>query len=165
MKGEKRQRRRNWCPDFSPLVFILLVLFAFSFYSVPAAAVQSDVGYFMIDGQKTIPMGWYKMEEQNPAAGWPDVDNLELGVIDESSDHGFDFVMQYYPWRSVYNPWGPDNDAEVLAYMDYAESKDVKIMIDVHNTDAPTTAYWVSVVKDHNALYGYYLEDEPAARH
>ena len=163
MESEKSLRSR-----YSNLLFTIFVVFIFlslTFCPVPARAVQSDIGYIMIDGEKTIAMAWQKMGETNPAAGFPEVENLDTSIFTEANEHNFDFVMQYGPWRSVYDPWGPANDAEVLAYMDAAEANGIKVMIDIHNTNEVVTTHWVSVVKDHNALFGYYLEDEPAARY
>ena len=160
MKG-KRIRKWNWGSNLSFKVPSIIILFSLLFSSVPIWAVQFDVGYVMIDGEKTIVLGWYKSGETNPAAGWPKVDNLETVVFAEASEHGFDFVMQYYPWRDVGGV--PSNNTEVLAWMDAAEANGVKIMIDIHSQGLITEH--ANTVKDHNALYGYYLEDEPDGRY
>ena len=119
-------QKNDWYSKFSFHVFIPLTFLSLLFCPASAWAEQSDVGSVIIDGERTIAMGWMKMGgTSNPAAGWPEVENLETAIFDECAEYGFGFVMQYGPW---YEGPGPTwlNDDDVLTWMDYAESKDVR---------------------------------------
>jgi hypothetical protein len=95
-------------------------------------------------------MGWYAMH----LTDW----NLPLGMtpLDESQTHGFDYVMPYFAFSS--------GDSAVLSYLDSALARGVKVLIDLHPAEIPEVQRRVNLVKDHAAVYGYYLEDEPEVR-
>ena len=99
-----------------------------------------------------VPMGWYAMHEY---AGSPAVSAYSLTPLDESPSHYFDYVMLYYPFGVTGAPEG------LLGYMDYAYSHGIKVVVDLHPINWDDLSWQINYVKDHPALYGYYLDDEP----
>jgi hypothetical protein len=101
-------------------------------------------------GEKRFHMGWYAMHasDLNEALG--------MTPLDESQQHGFDYVMPYFAFVS--------GDQAVLSYLDSAEERGVKVLIDLHPASISEIQRRVKIVKNHPALYGYYLEDEPEIR-
>ena len=144
------------------IVYILLLLL--SLCSAYSWARQAEVGSVVIDGKKTIAMGWWGAGRLSAPGA--------LDHLDECAEHGFDFVMQGVFTASV--ECNPCNIEEVIAYMDVAEAKGIKVMVHVANLDHIERACGlqpnlmaprINAVKDHNALLGYYLADEPDGRY
>ena len=133
-----------------PLLAVLLIL---SVVSGLTLADAGEPGYLMVDGQKTFPMGWFKLgaTETNSTA-------FSLDVLNEGPPHGFDYAMHYYPW--------PPHGVGLLNWMDEAYARGMKVMVHLWplSSTYPTWTSMVNAVKDHPALYGYYLEDEPDSR-
>ena len=160
----KSRKKQQWS-RYSNLLFRIFIAFIFlsmTFCPVPAWAVQSDVGYVMLDGEKTIAVGVWGGDED---------------LFPEMLEHGFNYVMQGVGWREDYTDpcnYTPiaENDQEVIDFMDAAEANGLKVMATITNSNSTSPTintqriqHWVTVVKDHGALWGYYFEDEPDSRY
>jgi hypothetical protein len=136
-------KARAWAPELNPSD-IQSVL-----YGIAAPADWS--GCVNINGQFSIPMGWYAM------FGVDNYPAFNPTVLDECQQHGFAYSMPYF-----------NADMEGLAeYLDYAQSIGVKVLIDLHNGATVQPSWIASTVnqwKNHPAVYGYYLDDEPDIR-
>ena len=148
-----RVSRHSMC-----LMAFLLIL------NVTTGTAWSDAGapgQLTIDGERVFPMGWFKL------GATATTDPFTNEVLDEGPPHGFDFVMHYSPW--------PPHGNGIMAWMDAAHARSMKVMIDLRplSTSFPTLTSMLNwtghqggtvKLKDHPALYGYYLEDEPDGR-
>lgn len=124
-----------------------------------------------------LPLGWYALSYHYsfdaafaPNAGMTDAQRIAhwKAPLVEAAAEGWDFVMVYAPFNyGNYSIGGKTYD--IAAYLDEAESLGVKVMVDITlgtgklPTPEMITAH-VNAVKDHPALYGYYLIDEPEMR-
>jgi hypothetical protein len=117
--------------------------------SLPAKAIYRASSPLIIGGDKVLPLGWYLY----PALGGHIP--LQMAPLDESQTHNFDFVMPYAAFTD-------GGDSGVLSYLDSAQARGVKILVDLQNTySLAEIQRKVALVKNHPALYGYYLADEP----
>jgi len=135
---------------FGRLLGIALLTFG---SCIPAAfsAGQADAGSVIINGQKTFPLGWYALSWYHSTG-----EAKTLPLI-ESAQHGWDYVMPYSPFAYATNQ-------EVLNYLDTAQSLGIKVLIDTHTNPVYKITSMVNLVKDHPAVWGYYVEDEPEVR-
>jgi len=100
----------------------------------------------------TIMTGWYAMSEYT---GSPAVPAYSRTPLDESPSHNFDYIMLYQAFSATGAPEG------LLAYMDYAQTHGIKVVVDIRAVDVEGYHTQTSYVRNHPALYGYYLADEP----
>ncbi len=114
------------------------------------ALAQTQPGYTVINGQNTIPFSWFALSHT------PYNEALGDTPLTESQQHGFTSVMPYAPFDST--------NAEVLGYLDRAQALGVKVMVSVQGYSGLDLTNKVNLVKNHPAVYGYYLEDEPDIR-
>ena len=101
--------------------------------------------YLMINGQKVFQIGWYTRSPQS---------NSSKDYIDEPAANSLDFILPYDIWSS--------GTAYVTSVLNYAQSKGIKVLL--HGTwtsDSSVLAARINAVKNHAAVYGYYLYDEP----
>ncbi|HBG77922.1 MAG TPA: hypothetical protein DDW84_03590 [Phycisphaerales bacterium] len=147
----KYGKTHSWRCRFLFNTAVKYVLF-FIFCFLSSAAAETMPGGFLVNGQKTFPLGWYALHKF-PELGIP---ALGLTPLDESMRHGFDYVMPYYIRG--------EGEASLFAYMDAAHDRGVKVMIDMHPIELNAITTWVNIVKNHPGLYGYYLDDEPEIR-
>ena len=138
------------------VVSIVCVLFLIS-CSSSSVRIQTVPGAIVINGQKTLPMGWYAMHEDLAL----EIPWFSLTPLDESVQHGFDYVMPYYI--------SSQGEVGLFAYLDAAQDRGAKVMIDMHPVPASAKGLeqlttLANMVKNHPAVYGYYLDDEPEIR-
>ena len=105
-------------------------------------------GFVVIDGQNTLPLCWQAFQ---PQSGTTHYSRLQ---IDECREHGYDALMTYYAMQF-------GSDFQMLMHLDQAHERGVKVIVDVHSVSDDEVVRRVNVVKDHPALFGYYLADEP----
>ncbi len=132
---------------WTSLFLAILLCFA----STSLQAEQFEAGSVTVNGQKTFPLGWYGL------SWYYSTGSAQTLPLIESAQHGFDYVMPYAPADYASN-------LEILDYLDTAHALGVKVMIDTHTNPVYKVTSIVNLVKDHPAVYGYYVEDEPAWR-
>jgi hypothetical protein len=116
--------------------------------SLPAKATYRASSPLIIDGENVLPLGWYLY----PGLGTHVP--LQMTPLDESQTHNFDFVMPYAAFSN-------GGDSGVLSYLDSAQARGVKVLVELQNYSLGEIQRRVALVKNHPALYGYYLADEP----
>jgi hypothetical protein len=108
-------------------------------------ATEAAEPYLTINGQKVFQLGWYTRSAQS---------NSSKDYIDEPAANSLDFILPYDIWSS--------GTAYAVSVLNYAQSKGIKVLL--HGTwtsDPSVLAARINAVKNHAALYGYYLYDEP----
>lgn len=110
-------------------------------------------GFVLVDGQKTIPLGWQAIQPHSQGERYS---RLQLN---ECREHRYDCLM-------TYNAMQFGSDFQMLMHLDQAHARGVKVMVDLSGgtVEIPEIVRRANVVKDHPALYGYYLSDEPDLR-
>jgi hypothetical protein len=123
-----------------------------------------------------ISLGWYAL---SPYYSFDPTYDVNLGLTNaqridkwraslvEAAAEGWDYVMMYGLNTYSYTVGG--NTYDMTAFLDEAESLGVKVMVSLEGASGgvPTATEIdtiVGAVKDHPALYGYYLIDEPEMR-
>jgi hypothetical protein len=134
----------------SRLLIITLLIFGLG---VPAAfsAGQTDAGAVVINGRKTFPLGWYALSWYHSTGTAKTLPLVECG------QHSWDYAMPYTPFS-----YGTNQD--VINYLNTAQTLGTKVIIDTHGNPVYKITSIVNAVKNHPALYGYYVEDEPEVR-
>ncbi|MHB9071346.1 MAG: autotransporter outer membrane beta-barrel domain-containing protein [Sedimentisphaerales bacterium] len=150
----KKRKEYSWYRNFTLKAVIIACILVLISCFLSSAWAETTPGGFLVNGQKTFPMGWYALNK------WP-----ELGIpglagitpLNESMQYGFNFVMPYYARA--------EGIANITAYMNTACARGVKFMLDLHPSSMiDEVTSWVNLVKNHPGLYGYYLDDEPEIR-
>ena len=96
-----------------------------------------------------FPLGWYDR-----------VDRLK--GIDIMAEQGFNLIMPYVNYSKK-------DYSKIRAYLDRAFAKDIKVLLelfrgDIKNNNLDQITKFVRTFKDHPAVYGWYLYDEPVIK-
>ncbi len=140
-----------------PAAVWLAVLFLFG------ASSNAAPPKMLVDGQPFFPLGWFTNERPSNAA---DVAPL----VADMKSQGMNSVMQYY--TAYFTPETGHNYIHAQQWLEDLGSQGMKFMLHLPRNaenDAPVFvsgdyAYFDQVInqyKDHPALLGWYLEDEP----
>ena len=115
--------------------------------SIPAIYTQDDLNTPTV---QEFPLGWYDR-----------VDRLK--GIDIMAEQGFNVIMPYT------NFYAKKDYNRIRAYLDRAFAKDIKVLLelfrdDIKNDNLVEITKFVRTFKDHPAVYGWYVFDEPTVK-
>lgn len=96
------------------------------------------------NGQPVVPTAFYALGLHGPYAP-------QAVVSGELSSNGYDYVLPF---------WG-GTDLGLMEYLDAVQADGLKVMIDLTIGSMTAVTNRVLTVKDHPAVWGYYLADEP----
>jgi len=146
-------------PDYN---IIIGVTDAFTTFAVGVNLEGVSLGWYALSSYYSFDTEYPESEELTTAeriAKW-------RASLVEAAAEGWDYVMMYGLNEYTYTVDGETYD--MMAFLDEAAEVGVKVMVNMETLGGVPSATVieniVGAVKDHPALYGYYLVDEPEMR-
>ncbi len=100
-----------------------------------------------INGQRRFLTGWYTHSPQSGQGN---------AYVEEPAANGFDFIMPYDIWTQ------PGGSSDVIAVLNLAQARGIRVLVHgVWSPDPWILEQRVNLIRNHPAMAGYFLYDEP----